>query len=248
MNSKKLFSCLVLLLLAMAAQAQPCDLTQKVVSLEGRMDTTFYTHDPENHMVTEILRPQPDGGHLREVYRVGEGRVSVMEAGYFSFSYFHDDQNRVTGYMIFDDLNVSNFYYTLEYDAKDRLVQYTGYETPFLEDTVVSEITKYYYKGDKMVKMEEYTDRPDDKSPPSTTTTFEYDDHLNPEYNPLYGSNRPFKYMITKQTVSDSNGVYDPYSFTRTCTYNKQGYPVKCVSRYFDGSETVETFTYHPCD
>jgi hypothetical protein len=247
MDFKKLFSCLVLLALVVAAEAQPCDLTQKVMYLEGRMDTTFYAHDLESHLVTEILRPQPDGGHSREVYRVGGGRVNWMESGYFSFSYFHDDQNRVLGLMVFDDLNVSNFYYTLDYDAQGRLIKYTGYATPFLEDTVVTEITKYAYEGDKMVKMEEYTDSPDSNSLPSTTTTFEYDNHLNPEYNPLYGSNRPFKYMITKQTVSDSDGVYDPYSFTRECTYDKQGYPVKCVARYLDGSETVETYTYR-CD
>ncbi len=247
MDFKKLSSFFVLLLLAVSVGAQTCDLTRKVVSLEGRMDTTIYAHDPESRLVTEVLRPQSDGGHLRETYRVGEGRLNYMEATNFSFAYFHDDQNRVMGYIVYDDLNVSNFYYTLEYDAQGRLVKYTGFETPFLADTVVSEITKYAYEGDKMVKMEEYTDQPDGNSIPATTTTFEYSDHLNPEYNPIYGSNRPFKYMITKQTVSDSDGVYDPYSFTRECTYNKQGYPVKCVSHYLDGSETVEHFTYQ-CD
>lgn len=243
MKAKTLFACL-LLLLALATKAQQCDLAQKIMHLEGRMDTTFYTRDPASHLATEILRPQPEGGHTREAYTVAEGQVYRMEAGYFSFSYFHDDQGRVTGYMIFDDLNVSNFYYTLEYDKKGRLVQYTGFETPFLADTVVMEFTKYYYEGDKMVKMEEYTDHPDNKSVPTTTTTFEYDDHINPEYNPAYGSNRPFKYMITKETVSDGDGVYEPYSYTRKCTYNKQGYPVRCVSTFLDGAETVEEFTY----
>jgi hypothetical protein len=241
---KKLLLFLVVLQLAVAGGAQTCDLVQKVVKLEGRMDTTFYTHDAENHLVTEVLRPQSEGGHLRETYNVGEGWVNSMETTNFSFAYFHDDQNRVIGYMIFDDLNVSNFYYTLDYDAEGRLVKYTGFETPFLADTVVSEITRYYYEGDKMVKLEEYNDYPDSNSLPASTTTFEYSDHLNPEYNPLYGSNRPFKYMITKQTYSDSDGVYDPYSFTRECTYNKQGYPVKCVSHYLDGGETEENFTY----
>lgn len=244
MKAKNLFACLVLLLLALATKAQRCDLIQNIMHLEGRMDTTFYIRDPESHMVTEILRPQPEGGHTREAYTVADGHVYRMEAGYFSFSYFHDDQNRVTGYMIFDDLNVSNFFYTLEYDAEGRLVQYTGYATAFLEDTVVTDITKYFYEGDKMVKMEEYTDNPDSHSLPSTTTTFEYDDHLNPDYNLAYGSNRPFKYMLTKQTVSDDDGVYEPYSFTSQCTYNQQGYPVKCVLSYLDGSEAVEEFIY----
>ncbi len=244
MNFKKLLSFLVLLLIAVAAWSQACDLTRKIVSLEGRMDTTFYEHEKKSHLVTKILRPQSEGGHLQEMYRVGEGRVNSMEATNFRFAYFHDDQDRVIGYIVYDDLNVSNFYYTLDYDEQGRLVKYTGFETPFLADTVVSEITKYYYEGDKMIKMEEYNGSPDSNSLPTTTTTFEYSDHLNPEYNPMYGSNRPFKYLVTKQTVSDGDGVYDPYSFTRECTYNKQGYPVKCVSHYLDGSETVEEFTY----
>ncbi len=244
MNSKHLFSCVVLLLLAFVVDAQQCNLTQKIMHIEGRMDTTFYTRDPETHLATKILRPQPDGSHTREGYSVAEGRVNRMEAGYFSFSYFHDDQDRVIGFMTFDDLNVSNFFYTLEYDAQGRLVKHTGFETPFLADTVVSEFTKFYYEGDKMVKMEEYTDNPDSTSLPTTTTTFEYDNHLNPEFHPAYGSNRPFKYMIVKATVSDSNGVYEPYSYTRKCTYNKQGYPVKCVSKYLDGAETEERFIY----
>lgn len=247
MNPKKLLLSLVLLLLAVSAGAQTCLLTRKVERLEGRMDTTFYAHDAQSRMVTEILRPQPDGGHLRETYRVGEGRVSAMEAVNFTFSYFHDDEDRVIGFIVYDDLNVSNVFYTLDYDKQGRLIRFTGFETPFLADTVVSEITKYYYEGDKMVKMEEYTDYPDSTSLPTTTTTFAYSNHLNPEYNPAYGSNRPFKYMVAKQTVSDGEGVYEPYSFTRECTYNKQGYPVKCVSRHLDGSEREERFEYDKC-
>jgi hypothetical protein len=244
MEFKKLLSFLVLLLIAVSVRAQTCDLTRKIEHLEGRMDTTFYEYERKSHLLTGILRPQSEGGHLREVYQVADGRVNSMEATNFRFAYFHDDQNRVIGFIVFDDLNVSNFYYTLDYDAGGRLVKYTGFETPYLADTVVSEITRYYYEGDKMVKMEEYNDRPDSNSLPTTTTTFEFSDHLNPEYNPMYGSNRPFKYMVSKQTVHDSDGIYDPYSFTRECTYNKQGYPVKCVSHYLDGSETVEEFLY----
>jgi YD repeat-containing protein len=243
-DMKTLLALIVLLQLTICLNAQTCDLTRKIVSIEGRMDTTFYEHDRKTHLVTEILRPQTDGGHLRETYQVGEGRVNRMQTTNFSFAYFHDDDNRVIGYIVYDDLNVSNFFYTLDYDDQGRLVKYTGFETPFLSDTVVSEFTRYHWEGDKMVKMEEYSSYPDSNSLPTATTTFEYSDHINPEYNPLYGSNRPFKYVITKQTYSDSDGVYDPYSFTRECTYNKQGYPVKCISHYLDGSEVTENYTY----
>lgn len=243
---KKTILCLTLLfaVVCTVSAQKTCYLTEKSVAIEDRVDVTAYTFDKKTNLLTDLNRPSGDGSHYLETYNYGNGVLNSMQSGNFSFLYFHDDQDRIIGFIDYDDLGVSNSYHTMDYDAEGRLVKLTSFETPFLQDTVVAEFNKYYYEGDKMVKMETYTNYPDSASSPSSTTTYEYNDKKNPEYNPICFPQIP-KHVITKEVYTDSDGIYEDFSHTRECTYNEQGYPVKCTLRYMDGSEkAVETYTY----
>ena len=236
---------LLFLTLGFSASAQKtCQLTRKIEALEGRIDTTLYQYEKKSGQLKQIDRPSTEGGYYSEKYNYGLEVLNSMESRGFSFLYFHDDANRMIGFVDYDDLSVSHFYHTYDYDTEGKVVRFTTFETPFLEDTVVAEFSKFSYEGEKMVKQERFENYPDSNSAPSMTILYEYTDKRNPEYNPLCFPNQP-KFLVAKEVHNDLDGIYEDFSHTRECTYNPEGYPLKCTLKYLDGSEKgTEEYSY----
>jgi hypothetical protein len=236
---------LLCLVSGMSAQAQKsCHLTRKIVSMEGRIDTTDYQYHQETGRLLQVNRPYMEGGQYAEKFNYGIEVLNSMESRGFSFLYFHDDANRINGVIDYDDLSVSHSFRTMEYDAEGRLIRYTTFETPFMEDTLVAEFSKFSYEGEKMVKHERFENYPDSNSAPSMTILFEYTDKKNPEYNPLCFPFQP-KLLVAKEVHDNLDGIYEDFSHTRVCKYNAEGYPVKCTLKYINGSDKgVEEYFY----
>lgn len=227
-----------------SVSAQTCYLTEKITTRSGNSDTIYYVYDDETHLLTEN-RYKAFDNYYKETYRYYERTLSSVFDGMFTHSYFTDKKGRIEGVIDFDDLGVSNFYQTFTYDNKDRLVKHTSFETPFMEDTLVSSYNAFYYDGDKMVKMEEFTNYPDKDAVPNSTTLYEYITLKNAEYNPIYFPLNTTNAVVSKLTYKDSEGVnFDEYCYTRQCTSNKEGYPVKCTVTYFDGTVDEEVYIY----
>jgi hypothetical protein len=235
----------ILLLNIFALQAQNCLLKTKTANLEGRTDITSYEHDSKTGLLTERRVPDMQGGQYLQTFTYYEGTLSRVETGEYYALYFVGDRDLVDGAIDYDDLNVSHSYKTYVYNAEGRMIKYTLFETPYLEDTVVVEYILYSYDGDKMVKEVSYMSYPTEGAEPTSTTVFEYSDHPNPEFNLVYNPQYTHKYVITKAACSTSDGIDEYNSYTCECSYNKHGYPEKCVSKYPDGSErSVVEYAY----
>lgn len=227
------------------ALAQTCYLQEKVVTRFAESDTTFFVYDDKTNLLTEN-RFKVFDNYYTDTYHYYEGTLSSVFDGMFTHSYFTDKKGRAEGVIDADDLGVSNFYQTFTYDTKGRLVKHTYFETPFMSDTLVSSFTLFHYEGDKMVKMEEFASHRESDTQPTSTTLCEYSTLKNPEYNPLYFPTHTEKYVVSKLIYKEADGVqYDDYCYTCECTSNKEGYPVKCILNYLDGTlKEIEDYTY----
>jgi hypothetical protein len=245
---KKLYWALLLISFASTIlQAQTCLLLEKTTSIGDRQDTIFYSYDAQSHLLKTRQLPYYDGGYLEEEYQYGDGVLNSMRSGNFSFLYFHDD-NRVVGVVDYDDLGVSHFYHTFNFDDQQRLIQYTTFETPFLADTLISEYEKYYYEGQELRKIETYTDYPDENTLPYSTVTYSYGKEKSPIYNPIFDPLQVQQHIVIKEVYENDNAVDDEFSHTRSCTFNAQGYPTKCTLNYLNGEKKgTETYRYQ-CD
>jgi len=237
-----IFSCLLFAYEQM--QAQTCYLKQYIVTEQGKTDTTFYIYDDKTNLLEERKYPIYEGGHYVYTYSYYDGVLYTVYDGMFYHNYSYNDKQQISR-VIDTDGGVSNFFQTYIYDNENRLVKIIHYETQYMEDTIISMFYNYYYDGDKLIKREDFENYPDTNSAPSSITTYEYDTHKNPGYNPIYASLTE-KYMVTKSLYYGNDGnLFDEYCFTRTCTYNKQGYPVNCTVSYLDGTEkATEVYTY----
>jgi hypothetical protein len=238
---------MLLYCLQQSTLAQTCYLQEKVTTRsDNSVSKNFYTYDDATHLLTEYKYPYSGDEFITEKFSYYEGTLNSVFEGMYTHSYFTDKKGRIEGVIDADDLGVSNFYQTFIYDTKGRLAKHTFFETHYMEDTSVASFTVFYYEGDKMVKMEEFASHRESDSQPTSTILYEYSTLKNPEYNPLYFPANTEKYVVTKLIYKEADGVpYDDYCYTRECTSNKEGYPVKCTLKYLDGTlKEVEDYTY----
>ncbi len=227
--------------------AQNCLITEYIVIYSDSQDTTHYTYDKKSRLLTDLTYPMDGGGYITEQRDYFEGVLVSLREGGYRHDYFYNDKKQLQKITDHDDLGASYFYQEFTFDNQNRLTKHAFYDNYNYDEYVVTAFNTYRYEGDKKVIMEEYHDYHDEMKTPQYTYVTEYGDKLNPFYQPVAFPDVSQKYLAEKEVITQYDGaLVEEYSYTRTCTYNKEGYPVGCMIKYLDGTEMkLEKYTYN---
>jgi hypothetical protein len=246
MNVRSLFFFVLLLVCIQNLSAQNCLIKEYIVTDNERSDTTRYVYDNKTHLLTELTYPMHDGDYLTEKRNYYDGQLISLTEGGYSHDYIYNDKKQLEKIIDYDDLRMSNFYQEFVFDNQNRLLKHTYYES-YEGNYMVSAFDTYSYKGDSIMIMEEFHDYHDDMKTPQYTYVYEYGDKAEPLFQPIAFPDGIQKYLVKKVVCTKYDNTFvDEYSYTRTCTYNTQGYPIECMVKYIDGTEKqLEQCTYY---
>ncbi len=226
--------------------AQTCRITEFISLDNESWDTTHYSYDKKSGLLNDLTYPMYGGGYITEYRDYFEGVLISLREGGFRHDYFYNDKKQLEKITDHDDLGASNFYQEFTFDDQNRIIKHAFYDNYNYDEYVVTAFNTYRYEGDKKVIMEEYHDYHDGMKTPQYTYVMEYTDKLNPFFQPIAFPDVSQKFLAEKEVCTQYDGaIVDEYSYTRTCTYNKEGYPVECMIKYLDGTEMkLEKYTY----